>query len=288
MVIESLKKRIACPICCAKMEKHFTAQILRKYTILYYRCIECGLMQTEKPYWLDEAYDAAIADLDVGLVQRNIQLSALVSRVLDDYFDPIGKYLDFAGGYGLFVRMMRDRGFDFYRYDKFCDNIFAQYFDIVSLHEKKTYFELVTAFEFLEHIDDPLLELERIFEMTDTILLTTELLPPNITSAEDWWYFVPETGQHITFYSEKSFHKLAYKLGVTYYSDGKNHHLLTRRKIDNFSFFTPININLIGKIRNKLSGIFALPVKKRLRNDNISIIKDYEYIQKVIREQFSQ
>lgn len=265
------------------MEYHFTAKILFKYTVSYYRCKSCGLIQTENPYWLDEAYSSAIVDLDIGLVQRNLQLSVMVTRILDEYFSPYGKYLDFAGGYGLFVRMMRDKGFDFYRNDKYCENIFAKYFDIPSLYEETKQFELVTAFEFLEHIEDPVGELEQIFKKTDTVLLTTELLPSNITSVEDWWYFVPETGQHIIFYSEKSFHKIACNLGVNYYSDGKSHHLLTRRKIDNFSFSAPGNINLFGKIRNKLSGIIAQSVKGRLRNDNVSILQDYQYIQELIR-----
>ncbi|MDM9385348.1 hypothetical protein QUB80_32355 [Chlorogloeopsis sp. ULAP01] len=38
----------------------------------YYFCEESGLLKTEKPYWLDEAYQEAIADTDTGLVRRNI------------------------------------------------------------------------------------------------------------------------------------------------------------------------------------------------------------------------
>lgn len=267
------------------MERHFTAEILFKYTISYYQCKECEVIQTEKPYWLDEAYSSAIADLDVGLVQRNMQLSALVSNLLDEYFDPLGKYLDFAGGYGLFVRMMRDKGFDFYRHDKFCDNIFAKYFDAALFSKESSQFELVTAFEFLEHIDDPLAELERIFETTDAVLLTTELLPPNITGVEDWWYFVPETGQHITFYSEKSIDKIACKLGVTCYSDGKKHHLLSKKKIDNFSFSMPASISLFGKIINKILRLLTPNTifQERMRNEKVSIINDYKYIKDIIR-----
>jgi hypothetical protein len=50
------------------------------------------------------------------------------------------------GGYGMFVRLMRDGGFDFHREDPLCDNLFAQGFD----RQDDGTFELVTAFEVFE------------------------------------------------------------------------------------------------------------------------------------------
>lgn len=243
-------------------------------------------MQTEKPYWLDEAYSSAIADLDVGLVQRNIDLSGIVTKVLDNYFDPSGKYLDFAGGYGLFVRMMRDRGFDFYRHDKYCENIFAKYFAVPTLTDATVKFELVTAFEVLEHIIDPVGELEQMLEVTDSILLTTELLPPDISSINDWLYFVPDTGQHVTFYTADSLDWLADRLAVNYYTDKKFHAgassciLLTRRELKDFSLlFVPKEASLMKRIGRLLFQITCPPQKNKiLRNKNISTQKDYEYI----------
>jgi hypothetical protein len=51
-------------------------------------------------------------------MQRNINLSKMVATILLLFFDFRRKFLDYAGGYGVFVRLMRDIGFDFYWYDK--------------------------------------------------------------------------------------------------------------------------------------------------------------------------
>ena len=115
------------------MQYIFSKIILYKYNVKYYKCTQCGLIATEKPYWIDEAYTEAISSLDVGIVKRNIDLSFTVEELLNNNFDTEGEFLDFAGGYGLFVRIMRDKGFNFYRYDKYCINIFANYFNISTI-----------------------------------------------------------------------------------------------------------------------------------------------------------
>lgn len=92
----------------------FTGRIMNKYDVKYYRCNQTGFIQTEEPYWLNEAYSDAITKLDIGLPVRNVDLSVKVSKLLVKYFDHAGKkFLDYAGGYGLFTRLMRDKGFDF-------------------------------------------------------------------------------------------------------------------------------------------------------------------------------
>ncbi|MDB5109105.1 MAG: glycosyl transferase group 1, partial [Mucilaginibacter sp.] len=108
----------------------FTTQILNKYTIKYYRCTQTGFIQTEQPYWLEEAYSSAITKLDIGLPYRNINLSDTISKLLVRDFNYKSNFLDYAGGYGLFTRLMRDKGFNFYNTDKFCKNLFAEYFDL--------------------------------------------------------------------------------------------------------------------------------------------------------------
>jgi len=110
------------------------------------------LLQTEEPYWLEEAYDSAIAVTDTGLVQRNIGIAGKLASMLYFSLDIRGRCLDIAGGYGMLVRLMRDFGFDFYWEDKYCDNILAQGFEASNLDND---FDAVTAFEVLEHVHDP-------------------------------------------------------------------------------------------------------------------------------------
>ena len=46
-----------------------------KYQIDYFFCKNCGFLQTEKPYWLEEAYKDSINDSDTGYLQRNVLFS---------------------------------------------------------------------------------------------------------------------------------------------------------------------------------------------------------------------
>ncbi|MGY0039754.1 methyltransferase domain-containing protein [Pedobacter sp. NJ-S-72] len=142
------------------LTKHiFNAKILGKYDVKYYQCEETGFIQTEEAYWLEEAYSSAITKLDLGLAHRNEMLRERVIKVLNKYFDKNAVYLDYAGGYGLFTRIMRDKGYNFYHSDIYCQNLFAEHFDVSELNTN-TKFELVTAFEVFEHMSDPVTEIE--------------------------------------------------------------------------------------------------------------------------------
>lgn len=265
-----------CPVCGNLLTELFRCQILNRYSVAYYQCKKCRLLKTEDPYWLDEAYSVSIADLDVGLVARNIGLVPQVIYVIENYFDSDNIFLDYAGGYGLFVRMMRDAGFNFFRQDKYCQNIFAKYFNFEDggINDK---FELITAFEFLEHVVDPLEELSSLLTRTDSIILSTKLQPENISSVDDWWYFTPETGQHITFYTKQTFEYLAASIGVNYYTDMKNIHLLTRRKFNSFNFLPETeSCSLFGRIVKAILASFSseVPIKSR----QSLIMPDYKFI----------
>ena len=218
-----------CPVCSGDMPFLFTAAVLGRYRVSYFKCTRCGFIQTEKPYWLKEAYSDAVSSLDVGLVQRNLRFSSVVERIINSHFDRKARFLDFAGGYGLLVRLMRDKGFDFYWQDLYCENIFAKYHDIRDL-EPKGKFELITAFEVAEHMQNPLVEISMILDMGDALFLSTELQPSAcISNVADWWYFVPESGQHLAFHTAESLRLIAEKMNCRIYSDGASLHLLSRR-----------------------------------------------------------
>src|SRR5438045_3840693 len=114
-----------CRLCSSQTALQFRKTILQKYDMGYYECAGCGSLQTEVPYWLDEAY-ARDSDLDVGKAQRNVLTAAVCAFVLQKCgISPGMKCLDFAGGEGLFCRFMRDRGFAFFSYDKYVQSIYA-------------------------------------------------------------------------------------------------------------------------------------------------------------------
>lgn len=215
-----------CKICNTESINFTIKIVLAKYDVTYFKCPHCCFIQTENPFWLHEAYNNAITQLDIGLVYRNGFFTPIVSSIINSLFDADAKFVDYGGGYGLFVRMMRDRGYEFFRQDIYCENLFAKHFDIIDL-PGETKFELLTAFEVFEHLENPYEEIEKMLHLSDNILFSTELQPENSEDLKDWWYFTPETGQHISLYSPKSLQVIAkrYKLHLLSY---KNLHLLSK------------------------------------------------------------
>jgi hypothetical protein len=227
-----------CPICGSKMSSAFYLTLLGKYNVEYYLCPNCGLLQTEKPYWLDEAYKSAIADIDTGIVNRNIINSKRLEPVLNRLFAKDAKYVDEAGGYGLLTRILRDKGFDCYSYDKYCDNIFAKDFT----PSEGNQYNAVFAFEVFEHIEDPEIFIKECFKKysNKTILFSTLVYEHNIPN-KDWWYYAPEAGQHISFYTTKALAKLAEKAGCNYYRITRNFHIITDIKLSFMDRFLLLN-----------------------------------------------
>lgn len=217
-----------CKICDTITKDYSVKKVLNRYDVNYYRCPFCNFIQTENPYWLNEAYSNAITKLDIGLVYRNEYLTPIVSTIINLFYNGKGPFLDYGGGYGLFVRMMRDRGFDFYRQDIYCENLFAKLFDLSDIQQEKK-FGMVTAFEVFEHLKDPIEELSKILKYSDTILFTTELQPDDHSSLKEWWYIAPETGQHISLYSKKSLIAMADRFGLQLLSF-RNVHMFSERK----------------------------------------------------------
>lgn len=211
----------------------FTTKILNKYDVKYYQCLETGFIQTEEPFWLEEAYSSAITKLDIGLPQRNVTLSDRTAKIISNNFNINETFLDYAGGYGMFTRMMRDKGFNFYHTDIYCPNLFAEFFDLKDITANNR-FEVVTAFEVFEHMANPAVEINELLQFSDNILFSTELQPETeIKSANDWWYFIPETGQHISLFTEKALASLAKKHGLYFHTDKVGLHLFTRSKFTN-------------------------------------------------------
>lgn len=87
-----------CKICGHSVTVFSNARVLNKYSVKYYFCDTCRFVQTEDPYWLNEAYSEAIAVSDVGLVDRNKKFSKITRTVIRTFFDCNGKFLDYGGG----------------------------------------------------------------------------------------------------------------------------------------------------------------------------------------------
>jgi hypothetical protein len=223
-----------CPICQAVSIPFKKALVLGKYDVQYFQCPGCNFICTEEPFWLEEAYGAAIATSDIGLVGRNLTLARKTKAIISLFFDSNKRFLDYGGGYGLFVRLMRDKGLDFYHYDKNCRNLFAQSFEADM--GAGSHYELATAYEVLEHLVRPMEEILRILELSQNMLFSTVLLPADHPAPADWWYYGPDHGQHVSIYALKTLHVIAERVGLNLFSDGASLHLLSPRKIPKIGF----------------------------------------------------
>ncbi|PTX97142.1 class I SAM-dependent methyltransferase [Spartobacteria bacterium LR76] len=259
-----------CSICGGKVAFWDQGRILRKYDIAYYRCEECGFIQSENPYWLSEAYASAINRSDVGYVSRNFGFGRAVRLLLDRCFDAKGQFLDYGAGYGMFVRHMRDMGYEFYGYDAHCVSLFAP--DFLREARSPERYELVTAFEVFEHLVDPVADLRRIFDLTDSLLFSTFLLPRQTPKTNEWWYYGLDHGQHVSFYSATTVKKIGEMLGCNAYHLNDSLHLLTRRNLH------PQLLRLLGK--RKLQGLYALfPQRRSL------LPKDHAFVLELLETQ---
>ena len=220
-----------CRVCGSHAKAFDEARLLGKYDVKYFRCPSCGFIQTETPYWLEEAYSAAILDADIGLPSRNVWLSGKVPVILSLCLPECKSFLDYGGGYGMFVRLMRDAGFPFEWFDKYCENLFAKHFE-----KSKDTYDLVTAFELVEHLPNPLEEFQEILSLGENFLFMTELLPDPPPKVSDWWYYGTYGGQHIAFYTKKSLSYMAEKFHRHYVGCG-NLHLFSRRPVRKGKFW---------------------------------------------------
>lgn len=213
-----------CKICGNNCEYFLTKKILGKYSIKYFKCKKCKFIQTEKPFWLKEAYSSAIIDSDTGILSRNSTLSKITALILIFLREKTSKVLDFAGGYGVMTRMLRDIGIDAYWIDKYAENIFAKSF----MAKKKSYC-VITAFEVFEHFENPNEEIKKIIDIysPNTLIFSTMIHHGN--PKVDWWYFAPEGGQHISLYSKESLKVIANSNNFHFSSNGRNIHIFSKK-----------------------------------------------------------
>ena len=209
-----------CRICSSSTRLAFTHKVLSKYDCRYYFCNNCGGLQTEDPYWLDEAIESPEAAADTGLLLRNVYLARVTSVVLFFLFDRRGRFLDAAGGYGIFTRLMQDIGFDYYWTDKYCTNLTARGFE-AEVGPGGPY-TAVTAFEVMEYLADPVAFAAELLESTDTdtIIFTTMLFAGEPPAPEAWWYYAFALGSTSPLYQRWTLELIGDRFGMKFYSAG--------------------------------------------------------------------
>lgn len=249
-----------CKICNNKSDLIFKEKVLHKYDISFFRCENCEFIQTEEPYWINEAYTNSINISDTGYLHRNILFSKKITILICLFFNVKGNFLDFASGYGVFPRLMRDIGFDFYWDDKYTENIFSKGFEF----DNKYSIEAITVFECFEHFINPIEELEKMLKISNNIIFSTELIPVLSSIDKNWDYFGFNHGQHISFYSRKTLEYLSEKYGLNYYNL-KGLHIFSKNKL------SKIKLNLTKLTRFGLHNMFKKRLKSKMWDDHINL-----------------
>ena len=233
---------LICNICQAPTTEFASMLVRGKYDALLLRCSNCGFMFVHDPIWLGEAYAEPINRSDVGYVRRNLWARDKMRECIEFNLNPDGIFLDYAGGYGLFVRLMRDAGYDFRWSDLYCQNLFVRGFE--APEPLTGPFEAVTAFEVFEHLTNPTEEMKKLSVITSCLMFSTLLVPEPAPKLEDWWYYGLEHGQHIAFYTRKSLAVLAKQFGYEFATDAQSKpdlqlHVFSRKQISPDFFSEP-------------------------------------------------
>ena len=247
--MSNLNSGVVCR-CCGS-DNTFYVQTLRVANTYaqYTRCADCSYLQVSDPHWIPSVYlSNPITLTDTGLLSRNIAIAPLIACLLFFLNRHNATHLDFGGGYGILVRLLRDNGIRSYWQDDFSPNLFAKGLEL-PLDLKV---DLVSALEVLEHVTSPSSTLEELLSFSDSVLISTELIPGNHVPAPNWTYYGLEHGQHIGFFSYDTLLFLSSTYGLYLYTNHKNLHLLTRRPLP-LPFFA---IRLLSKMSSSFPGIF--------------------------------
>ena len=202
-----------CRLCEGNTTLQFNLTLLGKYNVPFSKCSQCESLQSETPYWLDEAYAGKnLSNLDTGAAQRNIHNLAACYAICK--LLKIKNVIDIGGGDGLLCRMLRDYEINCFVKDKYATPIYAQGFTEHDFLKP----DMVIGFELLEHFPNPAVDLKELFRFQSNALLLSTAIYNN--QNKDWWYLVPESGQHVFFYSKKSLGMIAKQYGYSLVMSG--------------------------------------------------------------------
>lgn len=254
----------------------FSEQVLGKHQADYFRCARCGLIKPRDPEaWLAEAYSSAIASTDIGIISRNISNLRRLEAVLWRLSHREDSILDVGGGYGILCRGLRDKGFNCYTTDVYCENLFARDFEPTENFKA----EILLAFEVFEHVPNPLdFVREQLERYSSSIMIFSTLTyGGEVAPSRDWWYYTFETGQHISIYHSESIRQLGISLGLYTASLGNDLHIISKNPIDLRSRV------LLDPEMRLISWIYYSYVS--LRRRRISLLgRDYEAAKKTLKK----
>ncbi len=198
-----------CPLCGSNHTESYFSNKDSKY----FTCSECELVFSPDEFHLNETEEKSRYDL-----HRNNPKDERYRKFLSKIFNPVLRYLspgdvglDFGSGPGPTLSLMfSEQGYKVDLFDKF-------YANNESIFNNK--YNFITSSEVVEHLDNPGVELNRLFNMLDNggvLAIMTQMLNSDIDFSS-WHYKDDPT--HICFFSKNTMKYLAksWQVDVSFY-----------------------------------------------------------------------
>jgi 2-polyprenyl-6-hydroxyphenyl methylase/3-demethylubiquinone-9 3-methyltransferase len=197
--------------------------------VYYRRCEACGLVYSEAfDDWAPEDFETHIYNAAYGEVDGDyeaIRPANTAKMVVGAFSASAGDLavLDYGGGNGAFARALVEAGFrDTTTYDAFHPDHRTR---------PKANFDLITCFETLEHMPDPLAgaaDIAGFLKADGMVLFSTLTQPANFAEVGmRWWYIGPRNG-HVTLHTKRSLAILWASRGLKVASFSDNLHAAYR------------------------------------------------------------
>lgn len=260
---------IECRLCGGSAVFRFSRRATDGDDVASYVCTACGSLQTENPYWLAEEYarsgEPDHLNLDTYAADRSLRSRTVAYFLwrLAGFDSARESLLDWGGGVGLMVRLLRDVGVDAYLHDKYARNHYASGFET----DGSKRYSVVTAFEVLEHFPRPSEDLQPIFDLRPELLVVTTGIFRG--QGPEWPYLGPAKSEHVFFYSPQAMVWIGTRFG---YSVMHLRHDLVLFYRPGVSFFRLRLAALLLSRRTLADLIFALlPKPSRCEEDHQKI-----------------
>lgn len=204
--------------------------------VRYHRCGGCGFLFTgafdewSHADFLAHVYNESYILVDPDFIEARPRGNAehIATRLFPG--SPSLRLLDYGGGNGMLADLLVGHGFSGARtYDPF----------YAGREGRPTgRFDVVTAFEVLEHSTDPLHTLREMRWFMDDrgmLLFSTLMQPADIDRVGlDWWYAAPRNG-HVSLYSRAALDSLMRRLGLACASFNDVLHVAYRKRLPPFA-----------------------------------------------------
>lgn len=215
---------IVCPICREIANVAFSVCIRNERSEPLFRCSECSFRFFAEPDWLERSFSEDLNELDLGSVARCLVVADFVTAVFPPHRNGYTA-LDWGGGDGLLTRLLRERGINCVWQDPFAKPRFVG----DAIYEPNSRVDVTVVSEVFLHLTNPVLALRSLLSQSDVVIVTA-MVPPKELDAQ-WWYLMPETGQHVSFYSPAALEALANETNSRLCTDGRFFHVFSRRRL---------------------------------------------------------